>query len=340
MPIYKRGKSWLVSIGSGKGRFRATCASELEASQVEAQELTRRAQAKLTGTHNIPAVVPVETVQPTMLQAYHITRRLKWGNNSGVSVANAEMVLELLGRNTPVKDVTYPVVRELSMKFEDQGNSAATVNKKLSALSMMLKSAEDEGWIDRAPRMPRRKEPKHRIRFFDGAEERKMLAICNRRGLTSLADFIEMGIDTGFRKSELLYLPKKDCVNRRATLHADKTKTEQARSVPLTGRAQEIVEKRMGRINGPHLFEDLSENKLRLQWDILRMDMGLFDDPNFVIHTLRHTCASRLAMAGKSAVFIKEWMGHSTIITTQRYMHLSPEHLDEGVIALDNYRRA
>ena len=39
-------------------------------------------------------------------------------------------------------------------------------------------------------------------------------------------------------------------------------------------------------------------------------------------HKLRHTTATMLAKEGKSAAIIKEVLGHESISTTQRYMHL------------------
>ena len=76
-----------------------------------------------------------------------------------------------------------------------------------------------------------------------------------------------------------------------------------------------------------------------MHWDTLRYALGKADDPQFVIHMLRHTCASRLAMQDKPAQFIQEWMGHTTPLTTARYMHLAPAKLREGKEALENYRR-
>jgi site-specific recombinase XerD len=43
-------------------------------------------------------------------------------------------------------------------------------------------------------------------------------------------------------------------------------------------------------------------------------------------HTLRHTFASRLVMAGVGLKEVQDLMGHKTISMTARYAHLSPEH--------------
>jgi integrase/recombinase XerC len=48
-------------------------------------------------------------------------------------------------------------------------------------------------------------------------------------------------------------------------------------------------------------------------------------------HLLRHTYASWLAMAGVDMYRIQMLLGHKDAATTQRYAHLAPEHLAEGV---------
>jgi integrase len=51
------------------------------------------------------------------------------------------------------------------------------------------------------------------------------------------------------------------------------------------------------------------------------------------VHRLRHTFCSHLAMRGAPARAIQELAGHQDLITTQRYMHLSPAAI-EGAIRL------
>src|SRR5690606_19316788 len=49
------------------------------------------------------------------------------------------------------------------------------------------------------------------------------------------------------------------------------------------------------------------------------------------LHTLRHTYASWLAMAGEDQFRIQQLMRHKDGATTARYMHLSPDHLAASV---------
>ena len=57
-------------------------------------------------------------------------------------------------------------------------------------------------------------------------------------------------------------------------------------------------------------------------------------------HTLRHTFASRLVMAGIDIRTVQELMGHKTIAMTLRYAHLSPDHKRKAMATLeDGFRR-
>ena len=56
------------------------------------------------------------------------------------------------------------------------------------------------------------------------------------------------------------------------------------------------------------------------------------------VHILRHTFCSHLAMRGAPAKAIQELAGHQNLMTTQRYMHLSPAALDAAIRLLDGPR--
>jgi integrase len=56
---------------------------------------------------------------------------------------------------------------------------------------------------------------------------------------------------------------------------------------------------------------------------------------DFSWHDLRHTFASRLAMAGVDIRTIQELMGHRTLAMTMRYAHLSPAHKLDAIRRLE-----
>ena len=59
--------------------------------------------------------------------------------------------------------------------------------------------------------------------------------------------------------------------------------------------------------------------------------------PGFRLYDFRHTFGSRSAMAGVDLATLKELMGHSSITTTLRYVHPTPEHKRKAMEMLENF---
>lgn len=53
------------------------------------------------------------------------------------------------------------------------------------------------------------------------------------------------------------------------------------------------------------------------------------------IHVLRHCFATHLMEAGVDIYTIKRWMGHTALVTTGRYMHVTAEHMAKVKSPLD-----
>lgn len=55
-----------------------------------------------------------------------------------------------------------------------------------------------------------------------------------------------------------------------------------------------------------------------------------------VFHTLRHSCASQLAMSGADLPTIQAVLGHKTLAMTERYSHLSNQHIKNAIDRLQD----
>jgi len=70
--------------------------------------------------------------------------------------------------------------------------------------------------------------------------------------------------------------------------------------------------------------------KHHVEWAARRAQIGQNG-----VHRLRHSFCSHLAMRGAPARAIQELAGHQDLMTTERYMHLSPAALDSAIRLLD-----
>ena len=185
-----------------------------------------------------------------------------------------------------------------------------------------------------------RKESKGRIRVISKDEETTMVNLLrntqhsNRREFYyDVADLVEVLIDTGMRLSEALTLAGQDVNFDSNLIHIWINKGERPRSVPMTNRVGSVLKRRLeGNVDNPFNLTVFQSDKA---WAWAREEMGLKNDTEFIIHALRHTCASRLVNAGVDLYVVKEWLGHSSIQVTERYAHLAPHKLAHAAMILD-----
>jgi integrase len=215
--------------------------------------------------------------------------------------------------------------------LRQRGNSNATINRKMAALSKLLRKASKMGDIHSLPEFRRQKERAGRIRFLEHEEEDRLFAAISKRCPESgrLAVFL---VDTGCRLGEALGLIWNDLQTDRVSFWL--TKSGRSRTIPLTVRAKKSVEAvREKRLKGP--FATLTGPRFRAVWNEAKAEVGLGDDTQVVPHILRHTCASRLVQGGIDIRRVQMWLGHQTLQMTMRYAHLATNDLDSCVVVLE-----
>lgn len=203
----------------------------------------------------------------------------------------------------------------------------------------MLTKAHTRGWIKDKPSVPRSKPKEGRIRFLTPEEEQELLQWTHHFGFESYVRLWIVAVDTGARMGELRKLQARDIDLQRRRVSFWDTKAGDSRSVPLTRRAAAALSKEIeenGSKGSVLVFKTVTRRAVNAVWDMARDKMKLIEDAQFVPHSLRHTCASRLVQRGVDLRRVQKFMGHKAIQTTLRYAHLAPDDLMSAMEALED----
>lgn len=152
-------------------------------------------------------------------------------------------------------------------------------------------------------------------------------------------------LNTGMRRGELFSLcwGDVDLDRRIITVMASGTKSGKTRHIPINNKLNSVLSewqeqsKEVKKLQKKDLVFASKINGGKLD-NINKSWNGLIEDAqitSFRFHDLRHTFASKLAMAGVDLYVIKELLGHQSYQMTQRYAHLSQSHLSDAVALLD-----
>ncbi|CDZ29336.1 site-specific integrase [Neorhizobium galegae] len=267
---------------------------------------------------------------PKVVKSYRLTTLLEryvdilWepgSHKSNVRAFISELDEILLGQ--AFEAFTDEMVDRLIGDLRKRGNSNATINRKMAALSKLLRKAFKMGEIHSLPEFRRQKEKAGRIRFLEFEEEDRLFSAIRAKDELYYALCVFL-VDTGARLGEGIGLRWNDLHENRATFWI--TKSGKSRTVPLTPRAIEAIEAQTGAVEGP--FASVDQQRFRWIWNAAKAEVGLGTDDDVVPHVLRHTCASRLVRGGIDIRRVQMWLGHQTLQMTMRYAHLASHDLD------------
>ena len=240
-------------------------------------------------------------------------------------------------------------IEDLRKWMGEQEWKAATANRYKSLLSLIYRLGIENKKTKENPAklLKHKREDNGRIRFLNQFkptdtelaylkkckdEESRLRTVIVKHHAVHLPEF-DIALHTGMRPSEQYGLTwdRVDLVRNFITLL--KTKTGKARHIPLNSvavAAFKLLQKRAPKGTARVFLnvhkEPLTEYKHWFEPAVTKA--GLED---FTWYCLRHTFASRLAMAGVDLRTIADLMGHQTIQMTMRYAHLAPAHQRSAV---------
>ena len=222
-------------------------------------------------------------------------------------------------------------------------HAKTTVASVTSKLRLMGEYLVQEGvwrknpmrWI-KGPRL----DPRGRMPKRIGSEHLKKIWAASSENRNDYQQHLSIAVlallyGTGLRRGELERLDLEHWQREEGILKIDGRKTGQERSVPVSEGIwrcleaylplrQNLLEKR-GECREPALF--LNRAGLRMSSQSLGLMVHRIAKrasvPLVSLHQFRHTCASDLLESGVSLPEVQQLLGHATVVTTTRYLHIA-----------------
>jgi len=190
-------------------------------------------------------------------------------------------------------------------------------------------------WI-KGPRL----DPRGRMPKRIGSEHLKKIWAASSENRNDYQQHLSIAVlallyGTGLRRGELERLDLDHWQREEGILKIDGRKTGQERSVPVSEGIwrcleaylplrQNLLEKR-GECREPALFLNragvrMSSQSLGLMVHRIAKRASV---PLVSLHQFRHTCASDLLESGVSLPEVQQLLGHATVVTTTRYLHIA-----------------
>lgn len=232
------------------------------------------------------------------------------------------------------------LIRDWMESLMDKGNTASTINKKLSALRSFYRFALKRNLVERDPAHcvtgPKKSKPLPQFlregemdRLLDGLEWDN--SFNNIRARTILLLFYE----TGLRRSELVGLNDEDIDFTTSQLKVTGKRNKQ-RIIPfgeeLATELHRYMTVRDAQFGDGHEALFLSDKGLRISgeqvYEIVRKYLSAVTSlKKRSPHVLRHTFATAMLNNGAGLEGIKNLLGHESVSTTEIYTHTTFEQL-------------
>jgi len=168
------------------------------------------------------------------------------------------------------------------------------------------------------------------------------IKLSSKTGLRNVA-IIELLYSCGLRVSELINLKISDLFFKESLIKVT-GKGNKERFVPISMQSQVYINNYIEEIRSIHKIKKGFEDTLflnergtilsRVMIFIILKQLKNKSNINKKIgpHTLRHSFATHLIENGADLITIQKMMGHESITTTERYLHVNKKHLIDSMI--------
>jgi len=363
MAIYKRGNTYWFELEFAGQRIRksAQTRNRRAAEQIEAAYRVQLAKGEV-GLHQ-PKKAPLLSVA--------VKEFLVWSEHEHAAhpathrryATSTKALLKFFG-DTPLDRITPDDVEKFKQWRSKQKKTApacklkkqpkaktasvvkpSTVNRDLACLKILFNYFIKGDVLNIT-------NPVSRVKFLAENNENFVVLTLEEERLYLMAasqplqDVARLMLETGCRPEEICKLRKEDVNLANGFLLVSDGKTKAARRrIPLTAKAKAVLTSRLVDALGEYLFaggrggKDAAKPIVKLNNAHNGARKRAFLRP-FRLYDLRHTYASRMAMAGVDLVTLAALLGHSRVQMVLRYAHPVEEHKVQAVKKLEAFLSA
>lgn len=328
--IQKRGKYWRVQIRKqGYPALSSTFDTKAEASLWAAQQekkLAEQSPAQVvkrmqdqTFTFGEALTRYADEIIPTKKPT---TQHRDGGIVRRLSADYGEMA---------VAKIDGPLLAGIIRQWQTR-QSANSTRLYLSVISHLFNIARKEwGMVDlinpvelvRKPKLPQ-----GRDRRLVGDEESRLLVACTDTN-PELADIVLFAIETAMRQGEILALEWRHIHWMDHTVYLPDTKNGTSRLVPLSERAEAVLQRQQARATGKDgKVWKYTCAGMRASYNKAMKRAGI---EGLTFHDLRHEATSRLVERGIPIMTVQAITGHKSTQMLKRYTHISGTVLVDAV---------
>ena len=234
-----------------------------------------------------------------------------------------------------LSDVAPLLIEEYISERKSTGLKNSSINRELSCLRKIFNVAID--W-DHAADNPVRKvkflseNDSFRERVLRENEEVRLLEACSPH----IKPIVMVALHTGMRKGEVLKLRWENITFEAGEIRITESKSGKGRFVPMNSVVFNLLLALKSR-NGESEYVFPNPKTGKPYVDIKRAFNSACREAcieDFHFHDQRHHFASQLVKNAVDLNRVKELLGHSSIVTTQRYLHSQAEEKKEAVETL------
>jgi integrase len=340
MGLYKRGWVWWMSLVYKGGQIRRSTETT---DRKTAEKIYHKVMTQIAEGKWFERLPGEEKTFKEMMEKYlseHSARNK--APRSHIRDKGIAKHLRASFGDLTIAEITPKLIADYKTKRREEGASPRTVNYELTLMGHAFNLAIKEWeWCKENPVRKISKEKVNNIieRWMPYKEEQKLL----NASIEWLRPILILGIETGLRQSELLNLRWSNVDLFRRTLTILEQKNNGKDTLPLSGKAMEILKARMKvrSINTDLVFFNGNGNRIDAR-DLLRAFYSATKKAkieNLRWHdATRHTFATRLVQNGVDIYTVQKLGRWKNISMVMRYAHHYPESLRAGIEVLDKAR--